>query len=52
MFAKHKKKIDELLIKFDKMDSSLSAVHREINKIKEEMDKRDEKIHEKLKTID
>ena len=49
MSAKHEKKIDELLAKCDKMDSSLLAVHKEINKIKEDIDKRDKKIDEKLK---
>ena len=51
MSAKLQKKIDELLAKFDKMDSSRSAVHKDINNIKEGMDKRDKKIDEKLKTI-
>ena len=51
MSAKLRKKIDELLAKFDKMDLSLSAVHKGINNIKEGMDKRDKKIDEKLKTI-
>ena len=52
MSAKLEKKIDELLAKFDKMDSSVSAVHKEINNIKEEMNKRDKKNDKKLKTID
>ena len=42
--AKREKKIDVLLAKFDKMDSSPSAVQVEINNIKEEMNKRDKKI--------
>ena len=41
MSAKLEKKIDELLAEFDKMDLPLSAVHKEINNIKEEMNKRD-----------
>ena len=51
MSPKLEKKIYERLGKFDEMDSSLSAVQKEINKIKEEMNKRDKKIDEKLKTI-
>ena len=49
MSAKLEKKIDELLAKFDKMVSSLSAVHKEINNINEEINKRDKKDISTLK---
>ena len=52
MSANLEKKIDEILAKFNKMDSSLSTVGKEINNIKEEMNKRGKKINKKLKTID